>query len=77
MFQKARDRRNELFLNTISWVDHLRPRFAIFENVEGFVSYRISATQKDRHTVEGGVKQGGLKFLLRALTTMGWVTIVL
>lgn len=73
MFQKARDLRNELFLNTISWVDHLRPKYVLFENVEGFVSYRINAVQIDKHMVSGGIEQGGLKFLLRALVSMGLV----
>ncbi|KAI5116817.1 hypothetical protein M0805_007098 [Coniferiporia weirii] len=72
MFQKADDLGNELFLNTISWVDHLRPNYCLFENVEGFTSYKINATQKDQHTVQGGIEKGGLKFLVRALTAMGY-----
>lgn len=73
MFPKARDLRNELFLNTISWVDYLRPKFVLFENVDGFVTHRINAIQEDQHTVRGGIEQGGLKFVLRALVSMGFV----
>ncbi|THH10396.1 hypothetical protein EW145_g1368 [Phellinidium pouzarii] len=72
MYQKADDLQNELFLNTISWVDHLRPKYCLFENVEGFTSYRINAVQRNRHTVEGGIEKGGLKFVVRALTAMGY-----
>lgn len=73
MFQNVNDLRNELFLNTLSWVDHLRPKFCLFENVEGFVNFSLCATQDGPHRVRGGIEKGGIKFTVRALTAMGCV----
>ncbi|KAL5519396.1 hypothetical protein ACEPAH_1079 [Sanghuangporus vaninii] len=72
MFQRAHDLLNELFLNTISWVEHLRPKYCLFENVRGFTRHRIGAEQKDNYTVQGGIEQGGIKFVCRALTALGY-----
>ncbi|KAH8119729.1 S-adenosyl-L-methionine-dependent methyltransferase [Phellopilus nigrolimitatus] len=72
MFQKADDLQNELVLNTIAWVDHLRPKYCLFENVEGFADHRIMATQRNRYAVEGGIEKGGIKYLVRALTALGY-----
>lgn len=72
MYQKANDLRNELFLNTLSWVDHLRPKFCLFENVEGFVSFNLCTTQAGPHRVTGGIEKGGIKFTVRVLTAMGY-----
>lgn len=72
-FPKVRDLENELFLNTLSWVEFLRPRFCVFENVEGFVSFNLKAAQKDKHTVHGGIEKGGIKLLVRTLLTLGYV----
>ncbi|KAI1797446.1 S-adenosyl-L-methionine-dependent methyltransferase [Ganoderma leucocontextum] len=72
MFQKANDRKSHLMLNLLSWVDHLRPKYCVFENVRGFLYYNINTSQAGRHRVRGGVKMGGLKFLVHALLTMGY-----
>nr|VWP01255.1 Glucans biosynthesis glucosyltransferase H (EC [Ganoderma boninense] len=72
MFQKANDRKSHLMLNLLSWVDHLRPKYCVFENVRGFLSYNLNASQAGRHRVRGGIKTGGLKFLVFALLTMGY-----
>lgn len=71
MYAKSRDLQNELFLNTISWVDLMKPKYCIFENVKGFVRYQLLSTQDGRHRVTGGIKLGGLKFITRALVSMG------
>ena len=71
MFQKANDRKSHLMLNLLSWVDHLRPKYCAFENVRGFLSYNLNASQAGRHRVRGGIKTGGVKFLVHALLTMG------
>ena len=63
MFQRANDLLNELFLNTVSWVELLRPKYCLFENVKGFTRHRIGAEQKDHYTVHGGIEQGGMKFV--------------
>ena len=74
MFQKANDRKSHLILNLLSWVDHLRPKYCVFENVRGFLSYNLNASQAGRHRVRGGIKMGGLKFLVHALLTMEQVS---
>jgi len=61
-----------LILNLLSWVDHIEPKYIMFENVRGFLSFRLRARQKNRHTVTGGIEMGGLKFLLRALTELDY-----
>ena len=71
MFQKANDRKSHLMLNLLSWVDYLRPKYCVFENVRGFLSYNLNASQAGRHRVRGGIKTGGVKFLVHALLTMG------
>ncbi|KAI0778984.1 S-adenosyl-L-methionine-dependent methyltransferase [Trametes elegans] len=70
MFQRANDRKSHLILNLLSWVDFLRPKYCFFENVRGYLSLNLHARQAGRHRVEGGIKMGGLKFLIRALVSM-------
>ena len=70
MFQHANDRKSHLILNLLSWVDFLRPKYCVFENVRGFLRYNLHAYQSGKHRVEGGVEMGGLKFLARALLAM-------
>ncbi|KLO20160.1 S-adenosyl-L-methionine-dependent methyltransferase [Schizopora paradoxa] len=72
MYAKSRDRQNELFLNTISWVDLMKPKYCIFENVKGFIRYRLGATQDGPHRVAEGTPLGGLKLIMRALVSMGY-----
>lgn len=73
MFQRADDRKSHLILNLLSWVNFLQPRFCLFENVRGFLSYNLNATQAGRYRVEGGIKMGGLKFLVHSLLAMKYV----
>ena len=70
MFQKANDIKSNLILNALSWVDFLKPKYCIFENVRGFLSFNLNATQAGLHRVEGGIDMGGLKFVLRAMVGM-------
>lgn len=71
MFKKANDRKTNLILNLLSWVDFLRPKYCFFENVRGFLSSTLHARQASKYRVEGGIKMGGLKFLTRSLLAMG------
>ncbi|THH07097.1 hypothetical protein EW146_g9422 [Bondarzewia mesenterica] len=71
-FQKANDVKSHLILNLLSWVDFLRPKYCVFENVEGFLRYRPKATQMDSYRVEGGIEMGGLRFLVHAMLTMNY-----
>lgn len=70
MFQKANDIKSNLILNVLSWVDFLKPKYCIFENVRGFLSFNLNATQAGLHRVEGGIDMGGLKLVIRALVEM-------
>ncbi|KAI9510780.1 S-adenosyl-L-methionine-dependent methyltransferase [Russula earlei] len=72
MFQKANDVKTNLILNLLSWVDFLQPRYCIFENVRGFLSYNLNAIQVDKHRTGGGISMGGLKFLVHAMLAMNY-----
>jgi DNA (cytosine-5)-methyltransferase 1 len=71
MFKDVNDVKNNLVLNALSWVDVVRPIYAFFENVSGFLSHRLNAMQATIHRVEGGIEMGGLKLMIRALLDMG------
>jgi DNA (cytosine-5)-methyltransferase 1 len=75
MFQKANDMKSNLILNLLSWVDFLEPKYCFFENVRGFLSYNLNATQVDEHRTAGGINMGGLKFLVQAMLSMKFVII--
>ncbi|KAJ6520196.1 S-adenosyl-L-methionine-dependent methyltransferase [Mycena sanguinolenta] len=72
MYRKAEDRKSNLILTALSYVDFLRPDFFVLENVPGFLKYSLLAQQASRHRVEGGIEMGGLKLMLRALLEMGY-----
>ena len=63
---------NELLLNTLSWVDLIRPNYVLFENVKGFVEHEVAAVRVSRYVTRGGIKRGGIKLLCRALICMGY-----
>jgi DNA (cytosine-5)-methyltransferase 1 len=71
-FLRANDRKSNLILNLLSWVDFLQPRFCFFENVRGFLNYNTGSVQSGKNTVEGGITMGGLKFVTRCLLAMGY-----
>ncbi|KAF8215788.1 S-adenosyl-L-methionine-dependent methyltransferase [Mycena galopus ATCC 62051] len=72
MYRKAEDRKSNLILTALSFVDFLRPDFFFLENVPGFLKYNLLAEQASRYRVEGGIEMGGLKLVLRALLDMGY-----
>ncbi|KIM70040.1 hypothetical protein SCLCIDRAFT_12660 [Scleroderma citrinum Foug A] len=72
MFRKANDRKSNLILNILSWVDFLKPQYCIFENVRGFLQYSLKARQDGPNRVKGGIPMGGLKLVIRGLTDMGY-----
>ncbi|KAL4067275.1 S-adenosyl-L-methionine-dependent methyltransferase [Scleroderma yunnanense] len=72
MFKRANDKKSNLILNILSWVDFLKPRYCIFENVRGFLQYGLKARQDGLYRVKGGIAMGGLKLVLRALTDMDY-----
>ncbi|KAH7906528.1 S-adenosyl-L-methionine-dependent methyltransferase, partial [Hygrophoropsis aurantiaca] len=72
MYRKANDLKSNLILNVLSWVDYADPKICIFENVRGFLSFRLKARQATEHRIEGGIELGGLKFVLRAMIDMNY-----
>lgn len=71
MYQKANDSKSNLILTALSYVDFLRPSYCIFENVRGFLHYRLRAHQHGEYSVRGGIPMGGLKLVAAALLDMG------
>ena len=70
MFKRADDRKTNLILTMLSYVDFYQPSYVFIENVPGFLRYNMGATQRDQYTTEGGITQGGLKLLVRAFVEM-------
>ncbi|KAG6836078.1 hypothetical protein H0H93_011621 [Arthromyces matolae] len=69
-YKRAGDKKSNLILTALSFVDHFRPKYFYFENVPGFKEFTFDAVQATEHTVEGGIPMGGLKFVVRALIEM-------
>ncbi|SNX87885.1 related to Cytosine-specific methyltransferase [Melanopsichium pennsylvanicum] len=55
------DPRNLLVCTVLGWVDHLRPKYIVLENVEGFASAKL-----------GGHKQGMVKLVMKCMLEMGY-----
>ncbi|KAG1839477.1 S-adenosyl-L-methionine-dependent methyltransferase [Suillus tomentosus] len=72
MYVKANDRKSNLILNVLSWVDFMQPKYCFFENVRGFLSFGLKVRQAGPYRVKGGIAMGGLKFLIRAMTDMNY-----
>ncbi|KAJ1736235.1 hypothetical protein LPJ61_000019 [Coemansia biformis] len=73
-FIKADDIKTSLIANALSYVDFYRPTYFLLENVRGLLQYRLGGVQVGPGRVSGGIEMGMLKFILRALTTMGYQT---
>ncbi len=56
-----KDPRNLLVCTVLGWVDHLRPKYFVLENVEGFTASKL-----------GGHDQGMVKLVLAALLKIGY-----
>ncbi|KAJ1575926.1 hypothetical protein NDA11_003034 [Ustilago hordei] len=56
-----KDSRNLLVCSVLGWVDYLRPKYFVMENVEGFTMSRL-----------GGREQGMVKLVMRCLMKMGY-----
>ncbi|KAF7303103.1 Mitogen-activated protein kinase [Mycena kentingensis (nom. inval.)] len=72
MYKKAEDKKSNLLLTALSFVDYYRPTYFFLENVPGFLQWNLQARQAGKHRVEGGYEQGGLVLLVRALLEMGY-----
>ena len=73
MYQKANERKSNLILNLLSWVEFLQPKYCFFENVRGFLNFNLNAVQVNKYRTAGGIDSGGLKFLIRCMLAMGYV----
>ncbi|KAJ2307369.1 hypothetical protein IWW54_004410, partial [Coemansia sp. RSA 2705] len=71
-FIKADDIKTSLIANALSYVDFYRPSYFLLENVRGLLNYRLGGVQVGPGRVKGGIEMGMLKFIMRALTTMGY-----
>jgi DNA (cytosine-5)-methyltransferase 1 len=73
MYRSAESSKTFLVLNLLSFVDTIKPKYCVFENVRGIVQWRLMAVRQDTYTATGGVPMGGLKLVLRCLTSLGFV----
>jgi len=73
MFKKADDKKSNLILTALSYMDFYKPIYGFFENVPGFVNFNLQADRENLHEAKGEIEKGGLKLLLRALIDMGYV----
>jgi len=71
MWKRADDPKSNAILVTLAYMDFIRPKWAVFENVRGFLQFNLNARQAGPHRLEGGVALGGVKFLEFALIKMG------
>jgi site-specific DNA-cytosine methylase len=53
-------------------VDHYRPKYFLLENVEALLHHRLGSTQVNIHKTKGGIEMGSAKFIIRALTSLGY-----
>ncbi|OLL21656.1 DNA (cytosine-5)-methyltransferase 1 [Neolecta irregularis DAH-3] len=71
-FKKANDVKNSLIATSLSYVDFYRPKYFLLENVRGLLAFRMGGKQAGTNKIEGGIRMGAVKFILRALTSMGY-----
>ncbi|KAI0636601.1 S-adenosyl-L-methionine-dependent methyltransferase [Trametes polyzona] len=70
-YKRADDVRSTLVCNMISYVEFYRPMFFLLENVVGMLSCRLDGKQEGQR-VTGGIQMGVVKFILGALTALGY-----
>lgn len=71
-FPKADDVLNSLIATTLSCVDFYRPTYFLLENVRGMVDFKLGGIQETKARMSGGIRLGVVKFIVRALTAMGY-----
>lgn len=64
--------RNTLVCNMLSYVEFYQPSYFLLENVTGMLNCSLNGEQHGMQIV-GGVKLGIVKFIVCALTTLGFV----
>lgn len=60
--------------NMLSFVEFYQPRYVLMENVKGLLQHHSRGCVSDVNDEDGDkiVKMGIVKFVLRALTCLGW-----
>lgn len=71
-YQKANSIKNSLLATFLSYVDHYRPRYFLLENVQALLNHRLGSSQLNIHKTTGGIEMGSAKFIIRALTSLGY-----
>jgi DNA (cytosine-5)-methyltransferase 1 len=71
MWKRADDPKSNAILNSLAYIDFIRPKWVIFENVRGFLQFNLGTRQVGPHRLEGGVPMGGLKFLEAGMIKLG------
>ncbi|CAG8512544.1 12197_t:CDS:10 [Ambispora leptoticha] len=71
-YKKADDIKNSLVATALSYVDFYRPEYFLLENVRGMIAFRLGGEQDGKTKIKGGISMGVVKFILRALTAMGY-----
>lgn len=54
----------------LSYVEHYSPSYFLLENVAGLLDYPLMSTNNGR-SLEGGIKSGVVKFIMRTLIALG------
>lgn len=54
----------------LSYVETFRPSYFLLENVKGLLNYPLLSEQSEAR-LEGGIKSGVVKFILRTLIALG------
>jgi DNA (cytosine-5)-methyltransferase 1 len=73
-FTKEEDTKSMLVITLLSLVEAIRPLLCVFENVRGFVDWKLMGMKEDgKQRIAGGIEKGGLKLLLRCLIGLGYV----
>ncbi|KAL0569980.1 hypothetical protein V5O48_011973 [Marasmius crinis-equi] len=71
-FKQAGNVKSNLILNALSWIDFLKPKFCLFENVPAFKDEKLNVPYAQRNGIHGEIQGGYFKLLLRALLDMGY-----
>jgi DNA (cytosine-5)-methyltransferase 1 len=71
-YQKANSIKNSLLTTYLSYVDHYRPKYFLLENVQALLKHRLGSSQVNIHRTTGGIEMGTAKFIIRALTSLGY-----
>ncbi|KAF9469258.1 hypothetical protein BDZ94DRAFT_1244081 [Collybia nuda] len=72
-YKQADDIRSTLPGNMLSYVEHYDPKYFLLENVKGLLDYPLmSNSRKGGRSLEGGIKSGVVKFIMRALEALGY-----